>query len=179
MTVRRNFEALYQANPDPWGIGDATAERYAVYFDLLKHYSDGGEVLEMGCGTGAFLNKISPLFDLCFGFDISPTAIKQARKKYPKINFAVGKVTNPPWDNKFDCIILSDVIYYVWRKRKVMKWISTHLRREGTVLIAAYSPGGRWMTRKAITKLVRRYLNVLEPKEFPDKVMAFICREKE
>src|SRR6185295_5120577 len=70
-------------------------------------------VLEVGCATGELLNALTPARGV--GIDLSPAMIEQARQKYPHLQFEAAALEK--WDAQgetFDCIILSDVLGFVF-----------------------------------------------------------------
>src|SRR5206468_3554186 len=89
MRVRRNFEALYRKDNDPWKIGLADSERYDSYFSLLSSHARGS-VLDIGCGTGAFLARCATTATKLIGVEVSATAIEIGRAQWPAIEFLVG-----------------------------------------------------------------------------------------
>lgn len=66
------------------------------------------KVLEIGCGTGDLLHAIKPSYGL--GLDIAPGMISEAKKKYKNLHFKVADGQNLGLNEKFDYVILSDVI---------------------------------------------------------------------
>jgi len=90
-------------------------KRFAYYWnDIIKFtnffITENDSVLEIGCGVGDSLaawkgcNKT--------GIDFSPAMIAEARKKYPELKFHVMEAENITLDEKFDVVILSNVIGY-------------------------------------------------------------------
>ncbi len=68
----------------------------------------GASVLEIGCGTGDLLRALRPRRGL--GIDLSPRMVEIARNKYPDLEFAVGDVEALAIDEKFDYVLLSDLV---------------------------------------------------------------------
>ncbi len=68
-------------------------------------------VLEIGSGAGVLLNSLKPTRGL--GVDISPAMIEIARQKYPHLEFRVDDIEALKTDEKFDYIVLSDVIGFL------------------------------------------------------------------
>jgi len=86
-----------------------------VLINALKYFKKKNpkltSILDVGCGTGYFLNRayneISNDFNL-FGIDVSKTAIERGKNLYPFFNLECGdahQITfqHPP--QKFDCVI--------------------------------------------------------------------------
>ncbi|NTW21957.1 glycosyltransferase [Candidatus Falkowbacteria bacterium] len=67
-------------------------------------------VLEIGTATGDVLAHLKPTRGL--GVDISEGMIGIARKKYPDLRFEVADAENIKIDEKFDYILLSDMISF-------------------------------------------------------------------
>lgn len=65
-------------------------------------------VLEVGCSTGDVLADLNPVHGV--GLDISSKTIDIARNKYPKLSFLVADAEHFEIDEKFDYIILTDVV---------------------------------------------------------------------
>lgn len=65
-------------------------------------------VLDIGCGTGDLLASSSPSYGL--GIDISENMVRIARKKYPNLKFYAQDVQNITINERFDYVILSDIL---------------------------------------------------------------------
>jgi SAM-dependent methyltransferase len=183
--VQRDFEALYRANEDPWSIGKATAPRYQKYFELVTPYASGS-VLDIGAGSGAFLARFQGAAASLVGVDISSKAVEIGARRFPSIRFLTGAADRLDEvaelrAQKFDLILCSDVIYYLGHggRRRLLDWISAHLTDNGVVLIAAWVPGGRYLSRNELDDLVTRSL-VVEQREYlaDSQHYACICRKR-
>ena len=86
---------------------------YHEYIEKLCrfHVPPGSDVLEIGSGTGDLLNALQPARGV--GVDISPAMTEIASRKFPHLTFRVGNAEDLPLTEKFDYIILSDVIGYI------------------------------------------------------------------
>src|SRR3989344_805489 len=78
---------------------------------LHSRYFTGKKVLDAGCGSGAMTHWLSKTFTAeVTGIDLSPHAIRKARKKY-KGTFVVGDIEHMPFANHFfDTVLLFDVL---------------------------------------------------------------------
>ena len=87
------------------------------YYGQLKKFYEraipaGRKVLELGCGTGEILNCVKPSEGV--GIDISCEMIKIAQKKFQNLKFIKNSAEEPPpIKNKFDYIIISDLLDHV------------------------------------------------------------------
>ena len=112
------FEEMYQKFDDPWHQKDNLLTFYSriVTPVTLMQYRLKN-VIEMGCGLGAFTNYLKTMTHGCsiIGMDISETAIKKARTYYPEIKFYCGEILefskNP--DEKIEAIIFSEIMWYI------------------------------------------------------------------
>src|SRR3989344_613295 len=98
---------------------DTWKNRNRYYYDYIEKklipflVPQGKIVLEVGCGTGDLIVNLKP--SVGYGTDISPEVIKLAIQKHnqPEIKFIIAENNNINIDEKFDYIVLSDVIGYV------------------------------------------------------------------
>lgn len=148
-----DFEGIYQNIDDPWYHGLAIAIQYDLILLLLKRYSickAGGSVLDIGCGKGAFTARIKKTLPSCSvtGVDISPTAIRYAKKTYgPQgIKFDTPDIQErySTLDCRNDLIIISQIAWYILQKiREILDYlVEQALAPDGYLLIgqAFYKP---------------------------------------
>jgi SAM-dependent methyltransferase len=79
---------------------------------LRKQYAfwvpPGLRVLEVGCGLGDLLAAVKPARGV--GVDFSPAMIALARARYPELEFLVADAVEAPAAEKFDYILLADLV---------------------------------------------------------------------
>ncbi|MCE3278215.1 MAG: glycosyltransferase [Bacteroidetes bacterium] len=80
--------------------------RYSDYFIHEDHF-----VLEIGCGTGELLNGIKAKRKV--GVDFSPGMIQEAKKQFPHLDLRVMQAEELEFTEKFDVIVLSNLIGYL------------------------------------------------------------------
>jgi len=85
----------------------------SYYWDSITKYCDyflhpDNSVLEIGCGTGELLSGIRGSRKV--GIDISPVMVEEAQKQFPAIEFHTMDAANITLTEKFDVIILSNLI---------------------------------------------------------------------
>jgi SAM-dependent methyltransferase len=68
----------------------------------------GLRVLEVGCGLGDLLAAVKPTRGL--GMDFSPAMIALARERHPKLEFQVADAVEVSTAEKFDYILLADLV---------------------------------------------------------------------
>src|SRR5437764_7444576 len=109
-------------------------------------------MLDIGCGFGAFLARFRGDFESLSGIELASAAIETGSRRFPSIDFMQGsaeRLDETPADSRrYDAIVYSDVIYYLDEagKDRSLRWIAEHVADGGTALIAAWVPGGDYLT---------------------------------
>lgn len=135
------------------------------------------KVLEIGSGTGELLASVKP--SLGVGIDISEEMVKIAQKKFPKYSFIAADAHNIPLNEKFEYIILSDLIGNLEDVQKAFEELYKASTQESRIIITYYNylwepvltfaerfglkmpqPVQNWLTQKDIENLL--YLSDLE-----------------
>ncbi|HTD66514.1 MAG TPA: glycosyltransferase, partial [Candidatus Limnocylindria bacterium] len=89
------------------------AELQRRYHSLLESYfrfliPAGQRVLELGCGLGDLVKSLEP--KRAVGVDFSPSTIELARPRNPEIEFHIGDAAEFQTVEKFDYIVMSDLV---------------------------------------------------------------------
>jgi SAM-dependent methyltransferase len=94
------------------GRDEARAKGRAYHEGVLRVVRfvvpEGASVLDIGCSTGDLLAALRPRRGV--GLDISMKAVEIARAKHPDLEFVVGDVEALSLDEKFDYVVMSDVV---------------------------------------------------------------------
>jgi SAM-dependent methyltransferase len=134
---------------------DNWAKRSKYYHDeILKILQflipSRASILEIGCGTGDLLYGLSR--NKVKGIDISPGMIKKATQKYPQIPFEVmdAETLDPTRiDDRFDYIIMSDLIGYLTDVQKAFEECNKIMHDDSRIVINSYNylwePLLRWL----------------------------------
>ena len=83
------------------------------YHRLINNYFSflvpaGSRVLDLGCGPGDVLEAVQPSRGV--GVDFSPAMVELAKKSNPKFEIHVSDITTFATEEKFDYILMSDVV---------------------------------------------------------------------
>lgn len=102
-------------NPD-WHEADAPFKAGKIAYLLQKNNISFNTVCEIGCGSGEILVRLSKEFQNKYwtGYDISPDAIKIAkRKENDNFHFELKDITSAEDQSRFDLVLVIDVLEHL------------------------------------------------------------------
>jgi len=112
-------------------------EHYKKLVDfIIPHIKDkNAKILDIGCSTGGLLSifKLNGYFNL-LGFDPSPACVKTTKELYD-IKATINNISNFNTNEKFDLIILSDVLEHLVDFNDSMHKINSLLKDQGLLFI--------------------------------------------
>jgi ubiquinone/menaquinone biosynthesis C-methylase UbiE len=126
--VARNLE-----NWTSWG-GYYHRRLTQVYQSLI---APGQSVLELGCGRGDLVAALKPALGV--GVDFSEEMIRAARRRYPHIRFVHADAHALDLTEKFDVIVLSDLVNDLWDVQIVLQQVSQLSTPRTRIIINSYS----------------------------------------
>lgn len=111
------FDLLYAQHDDPWHIEARWYERRkrAVLMAALP-FETVGRMFEPGCGNGALSLQLASRCDTLVASDTSQRALANARlrlESHQNIVFACQTIPAQWPAGQFDCIVLSELAYYL------------------------------------------------------------------
>ncbi|WP_064842751.1 MULTISPECIES: nodulation methyltransferase NodS [unclassified Rhizobium] len=120
LTQSDNYQLLNRelAAPDPWGL-DANPferERHTQMLRLALAQGSISSALEVGCAAGAFTVQLAPHCKRLTVIDVVPQAIERSRRRIrdsPHISWIVSDVQQFSPDERFDLIVVAEVLYYI------------------------------------------------------------------
>lgn len=97
--------------------------RYHQFF--VNNINSGDVVLDIGCGNGALTLDLSKKAKRVVGIDLNKKSIQFARKRHPALNieYIVGDATKDLPNQRFDAIILSNVLEHIEDRVKFLRKI--------------------------------------------------------
>ncbi len=139
----------------------------AYYHKLLQHYyklliPKGLKILEIGCGHGDLLSSLKPCMGV--GIDFSGQAIKNAYKKHPELIFIEADAHEIILKEKFDIIILSDLINDAWDVQTIFAMLKQMIHPKTRIIINFYN--NLWRIPLGIAKGLGLGANTLEQNWF-------------
>lgn len=92
---------LWGARPHDWALSEDMQR--PTYEEALRHIALEPEekVLDIGCGTGAFLRIVAERGGVPHGLDASETLIAFARTRLPDADLRRGEMEALPWESDF------------------------------------------------------------------------------
>lgn len=133
MERKTNIEKYYQDKSVDYGVGGTRKKKI---FQLLGPLKDK-RILDIGCSTGYIGAEIKKTGNYVVGIDVSEPAILKARAK---IDEAYVMNVSGDWleqvaENKFDVVILAEVLEHVFDPVEVLKKVNDVLLSKGRVII--------------------------------------------
>jgi SAM-dependent methyltransferase len=124
--------------------------------EVFRHLVASGErVIELGCGPGRLLAATEPANGL--GVDFCAEMVTLASARHPGLRFIEADVHELVLDEKFDVVILSDLVHDVWNLHDVL--VSAHALCEPHTRIVFNFYSRLWELPLAMAK----YLDLARP----------------
>lgn len=138
------FEALYKEAEEgksviPWA-DRGPSPGLLEFWSRNPQETRGKQALVIGCGLGDDAEQLAAWGFAPTAFDISETAIRTARKRFPgsKVNYAVADLFQPPreWERRFDFVFEANTVQALPLHVRVpaMQRIASFVKREGKLL---------------------------------------------
>jgi SAM-dependent methyltransferase len=115
------------------------------------HVPPGQSVLEIGCGNGDLLAALQPSVGV--GVDVSAGMVELARSRHPELRFEQAAGERLELGERFDVVVLSDLVPYVHDLLRLMQAVATHSHARTRVVINFYS--GVWRPLLRLLELAR------------------------
>jgi SAM-dependent methyltransferase len=114
---------------------------------LLKHFRKGGSLLEVGCGTGEFVEQASLAGFEALGLDGAGAVIDRDRARYPELKFRQGYLPHPEIpERSLDVVAGFHVFEHVPDPLAFLGAVRDVLRPEGLVYLRL--PNHRALARR-------------------------------
>ena len=134
--VRRAHWDEVARKKDNWhSLGEYYQRRLRQIYQFLV--APGQRVLEIGCGTGDLLAALNPTLGV--GIDFSREMVKRGAQRHPQIHFVQCDAHHLSLVQKFEVIILSDLVNDLWDVQTVFQEISRLSTPRTRIIINTYS----------------------------------------
>jgi hypothetical protein len=98
---------------------------------------EGHKVLEIGCGDGGLLSSVAPSRGV--GHDLSSAMCQKAKGLHPELDIIQADAHYLPLREKFDYILLSDLLNDLWDVQQLLKGLRKLSHQRTRVIINLYS----------------------------------------
>ena len=179
------FEALYREAADgtavvPWA--DMVPNPHLLSWLEATRRGEGLLALDVGSGFGDNAEAIAAQGYQVTAFDLSPTAVEHARRRFPesRVDSCVGNLLEPEagWHRRFDLVFEVYTIQVLQRghRRRAIEQLGELVAPGGTLLVVARGrdasePEGEmpWpLTREELGAIAQRGLELVELEDFLD-----------
>jgi SAM-dependent methyltransferase len=100
----------------------------------------GSRILDIGCGTGEMVAKLTERGYEAWGVDLAEPMIAYASRRYPSVRFRVGDIEKIPFDDSmFDAVVCLGVIEYLVDDDQALKEMRRVLKPGGSAIISTPS----------------------------------------
>lgn len=135
-SVEEHFDEI-APNYDYW------KKKNAYYYSTIKTFisriiPEGSSVLEVGCGTGEILATTKPQRGV--GIDISKKMVELASQKFPQYTFIHSPIEDLQLGEKFDYIVMIDVVDHVHDVMDVFHSLYRFCHSETQVILTTINP---------------------------------------
>ncbi len=124
---------------------------------LILKLVEGKKVLDVGCGSGRLSKMLLDKGYMVISIDSDSKAVEIARKK--GINSFVADISEWQADEKFDCIILGDVLEHISDDKSAMRKIRGMLNPSGCIVVNVPSYQSLFSKHDVALGHKRRYSN--------------------
>ncbi|MCM8787750.1 MAG: class I SAM-dependent methyltransferase [Candidatus Omnitrophica bacterium] len=128
----------------------------------FKKQKESISVLDIGCGTGDYINIFTKYRIAYTGLDLSNYAINELRKKYPKekypeLNFICEDIFKYQSKDKYDIAFLSEVLEHINDEIEFLKIINNFLVKDGILILSVPYDQSLWSYADEQAQHKRRY----------------------
>jgi len=177
-----DFESMYsnevKENFDSWHSSSLTHLPKKLALDILNQYNFE-TVLDFGCRKGFFTHLLKKNNNQVTGWDISPTAIKVARRYFGHLcDFqSVDDPVKTIEQCNYDVIIILETLSYIEKWRNLLQVFSQHCNFMYISLYIPSNPIGFVKSLEELEKEVEEYFFIREHIIY-NKESVFLLLEK-
>jgi len=143
---------------------DFYREMYELGLNTIEKFKKGGNILEIGCSTGFFLDIVKERNWITYGIEYSKINSEICRKKGHKVY--TNSLEDLRFDIKFDVIVFWDCFEHIPDGEKYLELVKKNLRENGLVFMMI--PNSDSLATKIMREKCRMFdlehVNLFNPK---------------
>ncbi|MFZ5447589.1 MAG: class I SAM-dependent methyltransferase [Thermodesulfobacteriota bacterium] len=165
------FEEMYREEGfecfDSWHQEDMRVLQNRICQIILNSYNFN-TILDVGCGKGTFSHLLKKANNEVTGIDISETAIKIAKGKYPDISFVCVDLNYdsykelPFFQKSYDLILFMEVLSYLPNYEKILEAFAKITKYCLVALFIPENPIGFVKSREAMLSAFQTQFTIIE-----------------
>lgn len=141
VTARSSWDVEFAGGHWDYLRGSSEVARYGIIASFCHCYSNGGSLLDHGCGEGILRRHLNlDHFDQYIGVDLSLDAMNKAGHHHGghRTKFMVGDVELFEPDNRFDVIVFNEMLYYLKDPAAALTRYKQALNPSGVFVISMF-----------------------------------------
>jgi methionine biosynthesis protein MetW len=104
---------------------------------VLNKIVEGSKVLDVGCGAGNLGLGLKEKRCQAWGMDISEESVRKSRRKISNVfRVDLEEADKWPFTQKFDYVVLADILEHLRNPEKVLKLAKKHLKSNGRIVVS-------------------------------------------
>jgi len=119
-------------------------QRERVFWRLIRKYSRGTVVLDVGCGTGLLLRHMN---DAAIGLDINPWSVAKAKERTQKQVVRADAEALPFQDSVLDIVVCTETLEHLPNPVGALKEMNRVLKKNGKIIGSVPHPHIGWKLR--------------------------------
>jgi 2-polyprenyl-3-methyl-5-hydroxy-6-metoxy-1,4-benzoquinol methylase len=149
--------------------------RYTCVRSFVAEYSNGGTILEVGCGDGLLQEQMKEeSYSKYIGIDLSQVAIdKAARLQSLKTSYRCANMEDFIPVDQFDVIIFNESLYYSKRPSGLIRKYARYLNKTGVLIISLTEQHAR--TADIMKSIRKKHRMIAAQKVSNDKGISWHC----
>jgi ubiquinone/menaquinone biosynthesis C-methylase UbiE len=122
-------------------VSTSFAERTQGRFDDLNvvefaRLTGGETVVEVGAGTGNFLQLFDDVAARLIAVDLTPGMLLEARRRFPEMEHVVADGARLPFGSRaVELVATAQALHHIWEPLPILKEMRRVMREDGRVLI--------------------------------------------
>lgn len=100
----------------------------------LVNTEPGQCIWDLGCGTGILSDQLARQGAHVTGTDLSPEMIRQAKDRYPHIDFRVADAVTVSFDEPFDTVFSNAVFHWIKDQENLLANVHRALKPDGRIV---------------------------------------------